>query len=158
MATVFKPVYASVATLTCTLNSLASAGARQSTVVDNTTNLYLDALVAGTFKTAAGTLGVSAVVSLYVYALSDGAAYTDGATGSDAAFTLPTTPNLILLRQVSVNTAAVAVACSPASIALAFGGTLPLKWGIVVVNSTGLALDVSAGGTLSFIGINAQGV
>ena len=151
MATIFKPVYASAANITCTLNSLASAGARQSAVVDNTTNLYLDALVAG-------TLGVSAVVSLYVYALSDGAAYTDGATGSDAPFTLPTTPNLILLRQISVNTAAVAVACSPASIALAFGGTLPPKWGIVVVNNTGLALDVSAGGTLSFIGINAQGV
>lgn len=158
MTTTFKPVYAASAGITCTLNSLASAAARQSSVVDNTTNLYLDALVGGFFKTASGTLGTSPVVSIYVYAITDGTNYTDGATGSDAAYTMLTTPNLILAKQVAINTAAVVAYFSPFSVALLFGGTMPSKYGLIVSNGTGLALDSAAGGALAYQGVQAQGV
>jgi hypothetical protein len=42
----------------------------------------------------------------------------------------------------------------PRSLAAAFGGTVPSKVVIVVQNSTGLALDSSAGGTIYYTGIN----
>lgn len=150
-----KLSYAAFAAITCTLTSLASGASRSSTVVDNTTNEYLDALVGLTVKTAAGTLVANAAVNVYVYAITDGSAYTDGVTGVDAAFTLPTVPNLKLAQVVVVNAAAASASSSPFSAALAFGGTLPQKWGIVVSNQTGLALDTVVG-SASYMGVSTQ--
>lgn len=145
--------YAASSGITITLNSLANNSARQSAVVDNSTNKYLDALVGGTFKTATGTLASPGYINVYAYALTDGTNYSGGASGSDAAYTLPTYKQLVLLGTVYINTANVVENMSPKSVAAAFGGTLPQKWGIVVENQSGLTLDASAGGALSYTGI-----
>ncbi len=51
--------------LTITLASLANNGQRESTVIDNSSNKYLDALVSVKVKTGAGTPGTGPVVNVY---------------------------------------------------------------------------------------------
>jgi len=138
--------------ITCTLNSLANGSARQSTDVDNTSNLYDDYLLTGKFKSASGSLGSNPRVDLYLSATENGTDWIDGATGSDAAFTMPMTPNLRYLGSVYISTAATATT-DVFSISRAFGGNIPPKWSVICVNNTGLALDSSAGGSLTQTGI-----
>lgn len=149
--TTVKPSYAASAALTITLDGLAASSiyGRQSAVVDNTTNLYDDALLGVTIVTpASGTLSsTSPNVTVYLYAAMDATPhYTDGASGSDAAFTMPSQPNLIPFMVIGVGSAsqalsgALTVYAGPRSVAAAFGGVLPSKWGIVAVNNLGVAL------------------
>ncbi len=151
--------YSSFTQLTVTLNSLTSGSARQSNVLDNSSNLYLDILVGGGFKTASGSLGNNPVVNVWASGFTDGTNYggsygSNTLGGGDAAFTMPTnTGNLVLVAAVPINSSASAEYMEPRSLASAFGGTLPQKVVIVVQNSTGLAFDSSAGGTLYTCGI-----
>jgi hypothetical protein len=155
-----KAAYAAAAQLTVTLNSLANGSARQSAVLDNTSNLYLDILVGGGFETASGSLGTAPGLSIWAAALTDGTDYggTNGTNvlgGGDATFTVPAnTGNLRLLAFVPINAAGATEYMQPVSVAAAFGGTLPPKFVVVVQNSTGLALNSSAGGTIFYTGIN----
>ena len=64
-----------------------------------------DLLIQGSFKTASGSLGSNACIQIWVATLGPGSALTDGATGSNQAFTMPTTPNLLLLDTININTA-----------------------------------------------------
>lgn len=159
-----KIAYAAAASLTVTLNSLLNNTARQSNVLDNTSNLYLDIFVGGGFKTASGSLGTNPVVNIWASAISDGTNYggTNGTNvlgGGDAAFTMPTnTGNLILLAAVPINTAAATEYMEPRSLAAVFGGFLPPKFVIIVQNVTGLTLDASAGGTILYTGVNTTTV
>lgn len=128
------------------MTSLANDAARASTVVDNSSNLFLDALVSG--KTKSGSSGVSSAgtLNIYAYATVDGGSnYTEGATGTDAAITLTNPPNLKLVGIVNVVANSTAYKFGPFSVAAAFGGTLPEKWGLVVENKTGAALTATAG-------------
>lgn len=135
-----KNVYAAKATITCTLTSLANGSARESTVVDNTTNLYKDALVrVKTNGQASGT----AAVRIFAYAALGDTDYTDLATGSDAAFTAGFR-NVAFLGAVQMN-AATGVVAGPFSVAAAFGGILPSKWGLIFLNNSGAALSATAG-------------
>jgi hypothetical protein len=151
MSTTLKTSYASSSTITCTLTSLANASARQSTVVDNTSNLYIDALIGGEFTTGSGTLSTPAFINIYVYALTDGTNYSGSATGSDSAWSLPTYKNVTIAATVYVNTAGTIEYFSPRSVAACFGGVLPAKWGVIVENETGLSLS---SGTITYTGIN----
>lgn len=155
MPATFKTKYAAAAAVALTLNALANDAARQSTVVDNSVNLYLDALVSLSLRTAAGALDADPVVEVWAYAVGQGGVYTDGATGVDAAFVLPTNPNLRFLGVVQIHTADTLTYSAPMSIAQAFGGVLPSAWGLIVVNRTGLALN-GAGNAASYIGVQAQ--
>lgn len=155
MPATFKAKYAAAAAITLTLNGLANDGARQSAVVDNAVNLYLDSLVSLALRTAAGALDADPVVEIWAYAVGQGGIYTDGATGADAAFVLPANPNLRLLGVVQIHTADVLAYSAPMSVAQAFGGVLPSAWGLVVANKTGLALN-AAGNAASYVGVQAQ--
>jgi hypothetical protein len=154
-----KNNYTSWSSLTVSLNSLASASARQSAVVDNSSNLYLDILLGGGFKTASGSLGSNPNISIYVSALSDGTNYggsygSNTLGGGDAAFTMPTnTGNLKLASVVPINVAASTEYMEPVSISALFGGTLPSRFCVVFQNNTGLALDSSAGGAAEYLGV-----
>lgn len=132
--------------ITCTITSLTNTSARQSTAVDNTTNLFIDALVALTIKTNASGTSATGHVDVYAYATVDGGStYTDGATGSDGSFT-PTSPtNLRLIGSINCVANAATYQGGPFSVAAAFGGVLPAKWGIVVINNTSATLDASVG-------------
>ena len=143
--------YASAASLTLTLTSLADGGYRESTVVDNGTNKYMDALVGG--KVQIGAVAADGTIAFYVYGTYDGTEYTAGVTGTDGTITWGTTGttgvegynNLYLLGVVSVDTTDDNddVRWGPFSVASAFGGVMPTKWGVIVKNSTGTAFHAT---------------
>lgn len=147
-------------TITLTLASLANGSSRASTAVDNTTNLFLDALVSLNIKSGASGTAATGYVAVYAYGTSDGGSnYTEGATGSDAALTLTSPTNLKLIGLINVVANATTYKAGPFSVAQAFGGQLPDHWGIVVTNSTGGALDSTEGSHLKiYQGVLAQTV
>lgn len=75
-----KRAFSAAADLTCTLASLASAAARGCTAIDNTTNLYLDALVQVSVLRGSTTLSTAAV-NIYVVGSLDGTTWGDGYAG-----------------------------------------------------------------------------
>lgn len=147
-------------TITITLASLASTSSRASTVVDNSTNLFLDAFVFLKLKSNAAGVTATGAALVYAYATADGGtSYTEGATGTDAAITLVSPSNLRLIGVINVVAVATTYTAGPFSVASAFGGTLPEKWGIVVQNKSGAALDATAGNHAAFYqGVLAQTV
>lgn len=135
-----KPTYASKATITWTGTSLANGSARESTVVDNTTNRYRDARIR--FQTKGQTSGTN-YVDVYVYTALGDTTYTDAATGSDAAFTAANRFNSRYLGSIKCNAGTSAV---QAEFQLSdIFRTCPDKWGLIVINNSGAALSATAG-------------
>lgn len=133
-------------TITITLASLASGSSRASSAIDNTTNLFMDALVQVKVKTGASGVSSTGYITVYAYGTADGGtSYTESATGSDAAITLVSPTNLKLLGLINAVANATTYISSPMSVAGAFGGQLPDHWGIVITNSSGAALDSTEG-------------
>ncbi len=125
---------------TITATTLATGAARESNAIDNSTNQYLDALVFVQATLATGTPATGAQVNVYAYGSEDGTNYGDNVTGSDAAVTLRSPTNLRLIGVTSTPTAgALNYKGHPMSVAQAFGGVLPRKWGIVIENQSGFA-------------------
>lgn len=145
--------------ITVSIASLANNGARQSDVVDNTTLLFLDALVSLKVKSPASSTDAAGYINVYAYGTVDGTTYSDSASGSDAAFTPTSPPNLKLIGVANVNVNATTYRIGPFSVAGAFGGILPAKWGIVVENKTGGTLDSTEGNhDKRYQGVLAQAV
>lgn len=163
MATI-KALYGTEAqAITCTIASLASSSTagRESTAIDNTTNLFLDALVQVSVKTAAGALGNDKAVYVYVAGTVDAATPTwpDNVTGADAAITLVNPTELKLLGTIFCPASSTTYKGGPWSVAEKFGMWLPEKWSIVVVNFTGQALDATEGNHKKiYQGLQAQSV
>jgi hypothetical protein len=132
------------------LANSATAGWK-SNVIDNTSNKYLDALV--TLKLAAvNTAPANAKgVFLYAYSQGDGSTYAstgDGTIdGSEGTVTFPDYSSLpIVLPVLGFVPYPVQnkVIISPAfSVARCFGGILPPKWGIAMINHSGMTLSVT---------------
>jgi hypothetical protein len=143
-----KVAYGTSTSLTLTLASLASSATagRESTAIDNTSNLYLDAIVQVKVALQSGTPANDKAVYVYAYGSEDGSTYTDNATGSDAAITLRAPTNLRVIGVIECpDSGALTYESSPMSVAPVFGGILPRKWGIVVRNYTGVALSATEG-------------
>jgi hypothetical protein len=133
-------------TITVTIASLGSTSARESTVIDNSSNLYADALVLVKVKTNAAGTSATGFVNVYAYATVDGGStYSESATGSDAAITLTAPTNARLLGSINAVANATTYRGGPFSVATAFGGILPEKWGIIIENRSGAALDSTGG-------------
>lgn len=154
--------YAAAASVTITLTSLADAGWRESTAVDNSSNKYMDAHVGG--KIQIGAVAADGTIEIYAYGSYDGTEYTAGVTGSDGTITWGTTGstgvdsyyNLPLLGTITVDTTDDNddVRWGPFAVAPAFGGVLPTKWGILVRNRTGTAFHATGtNNECQFIGI-----
>lgn len=146
-----KMLYAAEVAITCGIDALTNSttAARQSTVIDNTANLYTDALVQLRLQTTAGSLAAGSYVYVYLYGWSKGQGnhYTDTISGVDGAYTLPSSfpTNFKSVQVIPYNVSANTVMYSSSfSVAAAFGGVMPAKWGIVVNNQTGLALSGTA--------------
>jgi len=140
-----KTAFAAGSTLTCTLASLTTGSSRESTVIDNSTNKYLDALVMLKVKFANTAVGTDPWVYVYGYGTVDGGTtYPDNVTGTDAAITLDNPVNLKLLGAVSAAQNVTNIG-GPWSMASLFGGILPEKWGIVVKNSSNITLTGTEG-------------
>lgn len=164
MAAEIKVKYAaaSATAITITLNSLASGAAREGTAVDNSSALLLDALVQVTVTTPALTPAADKAVYVYAYGALEATSPEypsddNGITGVDAAYTPNDPTNLKLIGVIPVLTASKTYRSEPLSVAAAFGGILPVKWGIVVLNKSGQALAAS-GNSAKYMGIVSQSV
>lgn len=151
--------------ITITLASLAASATvgRSSTAVDNTSNLFLDALVFGLIET--GTVSGDKQVLVYAYGTADGGSTYSGKnganaiSGTDAGFTRADPTDLKLIGVLPCPTSSVVMSFGPYSIAQAFGGVLPDHWGIVLFNDTGAALSATAGNNKAWYqGVQAQSV
>jgi hypothetical protein len=136
--------------ITCALASLANNGARSGAAIDNTTNLFLDALVQVKVKSGASSVAATGYVNVYAYATADGGtSYPEGA-GTDVGVTLTSPTNLRLIGSMNVVANATTYISEPMSVAAAFGNVLPDHWGIVIENKTGAALDSTEGNHAKF--------
>ena len=153
-----KSKFATAAAFTITLASLTNNSARQSTEIDNATNLYLDALIGGKITSGAASTSSTGLVAIYAFASADDQTNrTENAGASDAAITLTSPTNLRLVGIVNVVANATTYRFGPFSVAAAFGGILPKYWGIVVVNLSGGTLDADAGDhAISWQGVLSQ--
>lgn len=145
-----KLAYASSADYTITVASLVSSGTlvagRESTAVSNTSDLYLDYLVAGKVRvgssgTAAGTIEVWAYASM-----NDTPTYPDvlDGTDSDETFTSADIKRSCLKLIASIPNDATNSRTYPfaaSSIAAAYGGLVPKNHGLFVVHSASSALS-----------------
>lgn len=137
--------------ITCTLNNLASGIAQQSTLVDNTSDLFLDALVRVTVNVA--TVNNPKQVLVYAYGSEDGSTFPDTVTASDSIITLESPTVLQLAAIIPTPTSAKAYESDAFSIGRLYGGILPRKWGIVVSNTSGATLS-SSGSSATYTGIS----
>ena len=161
MTTTFKPNYSGAASaITITLASLTNTSYRQSTAVDNTTNLYQEAHLQCHFKT--GASGVSATAGYIAIFLAgyDGSNYSNNASGSDAAFTPDLQANLTCIDTIQATANATTYYSSTIYVAAAAGLLwLPQKWAIIVYNGTGGTFDTTGGNFLvEYQGMNTVGV
>lgn len=151
----FKEAFGAATPFTKTnanIGSSATAG-WMSNAIDNSANLFLDALVSIELAAVNTAPANSKAIFLYAYALVDvaGTAYTStGAaaiTGSEGTVTFPDittlgTP-LPVLGIVPYSVQNIANNGGPFSVAACFGGVLPSKWGIAMVNHSGMVLSVT---------------
>lgn len=148
--TTATPVYGSKVTHTITLASLASdtnlLAGRAGTAIDNKdTDDAVDALVGGLVTTGSSPTA-SRQIEVWAYGSYDDTSYTEDITGSDANKTLVTKTTLKLLTTIPTNnTSDKPYRWGPFSIAQAFGGTMPVQWGIFIVHNTGVNLNSTGG-------------
>lgn len=155
MATV-AVAYTGPTTITFSTASIATsatfvAGA-ESTQIDNTTNLFVDALVEG-LETVGTTPTANTQIQVYVWGSHTSLATTarDVLDGTDSVETLTSAG----IRDSFMKMAAVAVVdattsdrgypLGPFSVAALFGGTMPQFWGLFLTHNTGVNLNAIAG-------------
>jgi len=135
--------------LTITLASLAdsSTAGRESTAVSNTSDLFLDVLITAKIKGAnSGSIVAPSSAFVYAYASVDGGSeWPDTVTGTDAAITLNNPTQLKLLGAIYAAAINTTYKGGPWSLAALYGGRMPEKWGVVVVNDIGTALSATGG-------------
>lgn len=150
--------YSSVTSMTVTnLHSLASSATAgwQSAAVDNSSTVYEDAHVQVVLDMANTAPGVDKCVYVMAYSALE-TTYTNPASGTEGTITLTnitnTGQNLRPIGVIPYTTQAETIESSVMSVAGAFGGCLPVKWGIVIVNYSGASLEAS-GNTVKWVGV-----
>jgi len=164
----FKTKYADPVAITISLASLATSSTRttgrESTAIDNGTNLYVDALVSG--KVTTGVTTANTRIDIWVYGSHDGDTPTypdvlDG-TDSDETFATEAQRNSAMRLALSIlvpDTTARTFWVAPFSVASLFGGVMPQRWGLFVAHNTGVALSATAGDhEFKYTGIHGQSV
>lgn len=144
--------YGADTAITITAGSLASAAARASAAVTtDTSKNVVSVLVEVKVGTTTTAPSGNKQVVVYGYRSSDGTDYSgasstaDNVDGTDKAITMGVPTNLVLLGVISLNIGAVAATVVGVFDLAAAFGSVPPKWGIVLVNDAGTAL----GGTVS---------
>lgn len=153
--------------LTITLASLAtsssSVAGRQSSIVDNTSDLFVDAIVTGQITTGT-TPTTGTTISIYVFSPIDLNSSTfvypiAGSTAlgeSDAAATFDAEQRnmLKLAASIGVNSTSNRAYSFQFSVAQLFGGVMPLKWGVWVTHNTAVNLNsTSSNHWITYTGI-----
>lgn len=154
MATINQLYGTTNQSITCTITSLGSGSARESTAVVNTANLFMDVKLQVKVKTNAAGTSATGAVNIFAYGTADdGTTYSGGATGTDGAYTANKDQLIFLGSIPAVANATTYVGLFSLSRAFGYGG-IPAKWGIVVDNQSGAALDASVGAAV-YQGISA---
>ena len=154
MATV-SANFAADAQLTISLASLASSSTfvagQESTVVDNSTNKYVDAMLSGKI-TVGTTPTVNTQILVYVFSpINATPTYPDVMDGTDSAETLTSVGvgrgflKLAAVLDVDATTSDRVYPFGQVSVAQLFGGVLPQRWSVFVTHNTGVALNATAG-------------
>ena len=163
MANLLIESFGSATAFTITNANLASSATAgwQSNAIENSTNLYDDALVITDFAAVNTAPANSKAVFLFAFAILDtaGSLYTstgDAAPGgTEATLTFPDVSTLpIVAPRLGVIPYPVqnkAINAGPFSVAACFGGTLPKKWGVLMLNYSGMTLNVTA---IKWIGVS----
>lgn len=174
MATTFQPLLANGTAITITLASLATTTAdppvgREATAIDNSSNLYEDALLFGQITTGTSPTASKQIVVCVAGIGYDGTTlyYPGGITGSDAGLT-PTFAGVIgppgLIVPIAViptnSTSNVGYKFGPLSVANALGlRTLPRKWTVFLYHNTGVNLHATSGNHyIYYQGLNGYAV
>jgi hypothetical protein len=163
MALISVDYGAGVTAIALAANSLASSSdfsvGRQSTRVDNTTNLYVDALVMGTVSVGT-TPTINTSINVYVWGSYSAFTSLDTIGGTDATVTLTSAGmrdgfmRLAATMFVDSTTSNRTYYYGPVSVATALGLTvLPPFWGIYISQNTGVALHASNTAGQQFQGI-----
>lgn len=163
----YKPVYATPAAITITLDSLGSSGTwvagRQSNEIDNSGTLYDDILLSLKFTVGSGS--ANAQINLFAVAWDPQSnAYPDVITGAGDAAKTWTSANVqaagavLLKTMITDSTASRAYYATGISVAAAFGGVLPQKFVLFVAQNVSTS-DATAGNfALTMQGIQWQAV
>lgn len=148
-----KANYPSASDVTITLASLASdtnlLTGRESTAVDNSSNLYLDYLVSG--KITTGTSPTTArSIQVFVVGSWDGTNWPDVFDGTDSAETITSANHKnsvcrFLAEMATDATSDRTYHFGPVSVASAFGGVMPKSFVVFVTHSTAVNLNSTAG-------------
>lgn len=151
--------YSAVQTMTVTnLHSLASSttGGWQSAQVDNTSDLYEDALVQVVLDFANTAAANDKAAYVYVASGLETGVLSNPASGSEGTITLTNitanAQNLRLLGVVPYTTTDEVAESSVFSVATACGGNLPPFWSVVIMNYSGAAL-AALGNTVKWRGL-----
>jgi hypothetical protein len=148
--TTATPLFGSVGTLTITLTGLASdtnlIAGRQSTAIDQKdTDDAIDALVGGLTTTGTSPTA-SRQIEVWTFGSYDDATFSAGAGASDANFS--PTGEKTLMRLLTViptdGTTSHLYEWGPYSQAEAYGGVIPVQWGVYEVHNTGQNLNATA--------------
>jgi hypothetical protein len=158
--------YATSGQVTCSNASLASGSSRESAVVNNTGNQYLDTLVSLTFTIASGTPSSNGgYVNIYANGSNDGTLWpiiqtstgttyqTGQGDASVGALGIPTALRLIGSFGLTTNSSASerTFRTEAYSVAAGFGGNLPPEFSIVIENQTGVAFSTSTVTTANYL-------
>ena len=135
-----KLAYEATQTPTITLASLANAGGRACTAVDNSTALDLDAVVLVKIKTGASGTAATGHIDVYVVKSLDGTNYDDAFGGTDGALT-PSASTFLFSFPATAN----ATTYQGSERLSKVFDRLPKKFSICVVNNSGATLDSTAG-------------
>jgi hypothetical protein len=142
MASEFKAAYGTTQTINVTgLSTLANGSSATSDAIDNTGNLFLDALVELVVDTATGA-SATGYIEIYIKGSIDGTDYDDD-NNDKWAGTLNLVTGGALTRKRIV------------SVASAFGGAMPAFWQVRIKNTSGA---VFSSGVLQIRGVKAQAV
>lgn len=148
-----KLQYVASSAVTISLASLATdanlLAGRESTAIDNSTNEYLDYLLAG--QITQGTTPTTAKeIRVYVVGMLNDSTWPDVFDGTDSAETVTSSG----IRDSVCRLAAVMATDStsdrvnyfgPVSVAALFGGTVPPKFVVFVTHNTAVNLNSTAG-------------
>lgn len=132
-----KISYGTSTAITCTLTALATSTTvgRQCTPIDNTSNLFDDAMVMIQISTGASAPKAGAAAYVYFFGSEDGTNYDadDAQPGAaDAGYTVNTSSNLKGPGVIAMPTASKTYT-KTFQVASFFGGLMPRLWGFVVV-------------------------
>lgn len=152
MPSEIKDKFGSSTAFTITLASLANGSARQSTIVDNTTDRFSRVIVYTKIKQGTSPTGNKTVTAYLIRDDNNGTNHrTDAAGASDAAITILNAPLIGILNNKS----------SPSTGDVLYGEFIidnpGPKWGIVIQNDTGVNLDSTGSNHWArFVGINPE--